>query len=154
MSIRDSILTILDAKGVAYRHIVHDVTLTSMESAAVRGTSMESGVKSIILRGKKTGCNYQFNLPSHRKLDMKAVAAIVKEKCDFESEAVILEKYGLLSGAVPPFGNLLGIPNYVDEAVLLSDTSAFNCGLRTESLIMDRGDLISMIEAEISRFSA
>jgi nondiscriminating aspartyl-tRNA synthetase len=114
---------------------------------------MEDGVKSIIVRGKRSGKNYQFNLPSHRKLDMKAVASLVGERCEFEDEGVIRERYGLLPGAVPPFGDVLGIWSYVDEAVLARTVSAFNCGLRTESVVMERQALLSVIEVKIARFA-
>lgn len=39
-------------------------------------------------------------------------------------------------GGVPPFGNLLGLPNYFDKSINNFENSAFNCGLNTESIIM------------------
>jgi nondiscriminating aspartyl-tRNA synthetase len=114
---------------------------------------MEEGVKALIVRGKSSKKNYQFNIPSHLKLDMKAVQEAVGERCDFEDPAVIKERFGLIVGGVPPFGNLLNIDNYLDEQVQKEGRAAFNCGLTTESIILRSEDLCKIIDPKIGRFS-
>ena len=114
---------------------------------------MEEGVKSLILRGKNTKKNYQFNIPSHLKLDMKAASEIVGEKCEFEDPATILERFGLIVGGVPPFGNLLNLDNYFDEQISSHKQAAFNCGLPTESIVMDAKDLLSVAEPKFGKFT-
>src|SRR5262249_23139697 len=114
---------------------------------------MEEGVKSLIVRGKNTKKNYQFNIPSHCKLDMKAVQEIVGEKCDFEDPAVIQERFGLIIGGVPPFGHLLHLENYFDEQVQNEERYVFNCGLRTESILMRSKDLLKIAEGKLGRFT-
>lgn len=47
---------------------------------------------------------------------------------------------------MPPFGNLIGIPNYFDKSISNFETSAFNCGLNTESIIMKRQDLLNVVD--------
>ena len=105
-----------------------------------------TGVKSIIVRGKKTKKNFQFNIPADFRLDMKVVADIVGEKCEFEDPAVIKERYGLTIGGIPPFGKLLGIDTYFDERIGQMGQVAFNCGLLTESIIMQSQDLVKVAE--------
>ncbi len=51
------------------------------------------------------------------KLDMKACAETVGEKCEFEDPALILERFGLPIGGVHSFGNLLNLDNYFDDRV-------------------------------------
>ena len=114
---------------------------------------MEEGVKSLILRGKNTKKNYQFNIPSHLKLDMKAASELVGEKCEFEDPAVIQERYGLIVGGVPPFGNLLNLDNYFDEQISKKKRAAFNCGLPTESIIMKSKDLLALVDPKVGKFS-
>src|SRR5690606_7881085 len=81
-NIRNEIVRLLKSGSYGYQHMTHDATPTSEDSARVRSTKMEEGVKSIILRGKSSKKNYQVNIPSHLKLDMKAVADLVGEKCE------------------------------------------------------------------------
>ncbi len=153
-NIRSEILRMLRQKGIAFQHLTHEATPTSQDSARVRGTTMEEGVKSIILRGKNTKKNYQFNLPSHAKLDMKAVAEAAKEKCEFEDPVVIKERYGLEIGSIPPFGGLLNIETFYDESIGKNDRAAFNCGLTTESIIMTAKDLVDLVQPKLGKFSA
>ena len=110
-------------------------------------------MKSIILRGKTTKKNYQFNIPSHLKLDMKAASDAVGEKCEFEEPAIIQERFGLIVGGVPPFGQLLNLDNYFDDQIVQQERSAFNCGLPTESIVMKSKDLATLIEPKFGKFS-
>ena len=114
---------------------------------------MEEGVKSLILKGKTSKKNYQFNIPSHLKLDMKAVADQVGEKCEFENAEIIKERFGLIVGGVPPFGQLLNLETFFDEAISLNGVAAFNCGLQTESIIMKSADLIKLVEPKFGKFA-
>ncbi|HEV7736996.1 MAG TPA: YbaK/EbsC family protein, partial [Chlamydiales bacterium] len=152
-NIRNEIIRQLHLHNIEFKHMVHDTTPTSQDSAHIRATKLEEGVKSLIVRGKNSKKNYQFNIPSHLKLDMKAVQEAVGEKCDFEDPAVIKERFGLIIGGVPPFGNLLNVDNYLDEQVKKEERAAFNCGLTTESIIMQSQDLCKITEPKIGKFS-
>ena len=153
-NIRNEMIRLLKDRDMAFEHKIHDATPTSEESARVRGTALEEGIKALILRGKQSKKNYQFNLPAHLKIDMKRVAEIVKEKCEFEDPAVIQERFGLLIGGIPPFGNLLNLETFYDERIQTSQRAAFNCGLATESIIMSVSDLIELVDPKIACFSA
>ncbi len=152
-NIRNEIIRLCHKRDIAFEHLTHQETLTSEESANIRKTKLEEGIKSLILRGKSSKKNYQFNIPSHLKLDAKAASEIVGEKCEFESPAIIEERFGLKVGGVPPFGNLLNIDNYFDETIKNEAKSAFNCGLTTESIVMDSKDLIALADPKWGKFS-
>lgn len=152
-NIRNEIIRLCHHRNISINHVVHEATPTSQDSARIRGTKMEEGVKSLILRGKSTKKNYQFNIPSNYKLDMKAASDLVGEKCEFEDPAIIQERYGLIVGGVPPFGNLLNLDNYFDEKLKEESRAAFNCGLPTESIIMSLKDLITLIDPKWGSFS-
>ncbi len=152
-NIRGEIIRLLKDKDMEYKHLVHEATPTSEDSARVRGTKLEEGVKSILLKGKNSKKNYQFNIPSHLKLDMKAVAEAVGEKCEFEDPAVIEERFGLIIGGVPPFGTLLNLETFFDEEIKKGAQVAFNCGLRTESIVMNTKDLIQLVDPKWGCFT-
>ena len=84
---------------------------------------------------------------------MKAVTDAVGEKCEFEDPEVIKERFGLVVGGVPPFGNLLNLDTFFDERVASHEKAAFNCGLQTESIVMKSKDLIELIQPKIGRFA-
>ena len=140
-NIRNEIIRLLKYNEVDFQHLVNEQP------------NIETGIKALILRGKQTKKNYQFNLLVNDKLDMKKVAEIVQEKCEFESPAVITERFGLTVGGVPPFGNLINLETYFDKKITTNTTIGFNCGLTTESIIMSSVDLIAAIEPKIADFS-
>lgn len=152
-AIRNEIVRLLKDRQIDFKQMTHEATPTSEDSARARGTKMEEGIKSLILKGKNTKKNYQFNIPSHLKLDMKNVAEAVGEKCEFEEPEVIKERFGLIIGSVPPFGTLLNLDTYYDESIPTREKAAFNCGLLTESIIMKPQDLISLVQPKLGRFS-
>lgn len=153
-NIRGEILRQLKAGDIPFTHLVHEPTPSSQDAVNVRGTKPEEGVKAIIIRGKQSKKNYQFNLPGHARLDMKAVALLVGEKCEFEDPQVILERFGLEVGGIPPFGNLLNLDTFYDEAIATHERAAFNCGLTTESIVMPAKELISLVKPKMGRFTA
>ncbi len=152
-NIRNEIVRTLKDKDIEYRHFSHEATITSEDSAKVRNTASEDGIKALILRGKTSKKNYHFNVSSHLKLDMKAVAEIVGEKCEFEDPGVIEERYGLRIGSVPPFGSLLGLQTYYDEKIKEREIAAFNCGLQTESIVMKSKDLFTVADPIFGSFT-
>jgi len=153
-NIRNEIIRLLGQNDMEFQHLEHGETpAASEETAKMRGFPLEDGIKALILRGKKTKKNYQVNIPAHLKVDMKAVAQAVGEKCEFESPAVIEERFGLIIGGVPPFGTLLNLETYFDEKVLERPNAVFNCGLRTESVVMKPQDLLKLVDSKIGKFS-
>lgn len=152
-TVRNEIIRLLKEHEMTYQHLVHVPTPTSEDSARVRGTKLEEGIKAIILKGKSTKRNYQLNIPSHLKLDMKAVSEAVGEKCEFEDPEVIRERFGLIIGGVPPFGSLLNIDTYFDEKVTAAQQCAFNCGMPTESILMQSKDLVTLVQPKIGAFA-
>ncbi len=152
-NIKGAILHLLREKNISFSHLTHEEAHNSAEALfAQKGISC-TGIKALILRGKSSHKNYQFNLPNNCKLDMKAVSEIVGEKCEFETPQAIEERFGLLVGGVPPFGKLLNIPAYFDQSLHNCSLVSFSCGLKTESIVMELLDLSKLLEPEWFKFS-
>jgi nondiscriminating aspartyl-tRNA synthetase len=153
-TVRNEIIRRLRDREFDFQHLTHEETPTASEGAAqMRGFPLREGIKALILRGKRSKKNYQFNISADLKLDMKACAEVVGEKCEFEDPVVILERFGVPVGGVPPFGNLLNLDNYVDEGIARQERAVFNCGLRTESIVMKTRDLFEVIDPKFGNFA-
>lgn len=148
-----TIRELLDSRNVPYDYAEHEPVTTSEQSAKVRGTKIEEGAKAIVLVGKKTKTNYMVVLPANLRVNTKAVAEKTGEPVEMEKPDEILRKYGLEVGGVPPFGNLMSIKVFLDKKLLENDRAAFNCGLRTSSVIMSSKDLAEYCEGEIGEYS-
>ena len=153
-NLRNEIIRLLRHNEIEFTHLEHEnLPVSSVGAADARGFPLEDGVKALILVGKKTKKNYQINIPASLKIDMKAIAEAVGEKCEFEDPAVIKERYGLEIGAVPPFGNLLNLETLFDEQISERNQSVFNCGLRNESILMKPEDLLRIVAPKLGKFT-
>lgn len=152
-NIVNAIRKMIESKNIEYKFEEHEEVVTSQDAARVRGTDLTAGVKAIILKGKKTKENYMVALPANRKINMNLVKKELGEEVAMEDPAVILEKYGVQVGGVPPFGNLLGLKVLFDQKILDVKDIDFNCGKRTCSIEMKSEDLQSLIDGMLGEWS-
>lgn len=138
----------LEEKGIKFEYQKHEPVRTSQEAAAIRGTKLEEGIKALILRGNKSGKNIMYCLPATEKIDMNKLKVLEGESFEFEKPDVILEKYGIEVGGVPPFGFLFGLKTYYSKSII-QDMSNFNSGTRIESISLKTSDLLDLVGPEI-----
>src|SRR5690606_5912931 len=112
---------------------------------------------ALILRLSKSRANIMVVLSGNLKIDSKKLKKAVGEDISFEDPNIIFEKYGIIIGGVPPFGNLLdeGIEMFIDQKLFLNDTSSYNCGKKTASITMKATDYKNLMQdiAVIGNFS-
>ena len=150
-NIRNEIIRILKYRSFDYKYLIHEETPALEESACMPNPSYDAGIKALILRTKNSKKNVQINIPGHKKVDMRAVAEAVGEKCEFEDPEVIFERFGLKVGGIPPFGTLLNIETYFDIGI--RGCCHFNCGFLTETIEMNAEELLEIVQPRIGLFA-
>lgn len=144
----------LDGLGVAYRHLHHEPTRTSEESARVRGEDVRVGGKALLIKIDKVF--RLFVLSAALKFDSAAVRRrFGAKKIRFATADELYDLTGLVPGSVPPFGRpILPFDLFVDESILANEKIAFNAGSLTESIIMSVDDYRRVAQPETFRFAA
>eukprot|EP00533_Pseudo-nitzschia_delicatissima_P013111 CAMPEP_0197281558 /NCGR_PEP_ID=MMETSP1432-20130617/22930_1 /TAXON_ID=44447 /ORGANISM="Pseudo-nitzschia delicatissima, Strain UNC1205" /LENGTH=186 /DNA_ID=CAMNT_0042748375 /DNA_START=192 /DNA_END=752 /DNA_ORIENTATION=+ len=155
-----SITAFLDQNEIEYKTVHHEETLTSEDSARVRGVPLSTGGKALLLKIDETIQSYfcLFVMSASRKLNSKAIKKEFKKldkpvKSTRFATADELAKItnGLVPGCVPPFGKpILKIAGdydvylelYVDTSIQENEVIAFNAGSLTDSVIMSANDYI------------
>jgi Ala-tRNA(Pro) deacylase len=126
-AVSNNVLAFLKSCGCDLTVTEHEPTLTSEDSARVRGESLRSGAKALFVKvthekGAKAG-QVDFVvvvIPADRKLDSKGLrkyfgGASIK----FASEEELNQKTGLVKGSLPPLGCCVGgYMTLVDQDVL------------------------------------
>ena len=144
------ICELLEKNKIAYKLFEHPPVHTSEEAARVRGVSMESGAKAMIVRSE--GKFYEFVLAAHKRLDLDAVKRILKTKsASLASVDEVKSVTDCVPGSVPPFGNVFGIPVYADSSLAL--TLNFNVGLLEKSIQMSLNDWKRIVNPREDSFS-
>ncbi|MGI8647720.1 MAG: hypothetical protein DLM55_09910 [Acidimicrobiales bacterium] len=152
MSLTDEIEAHLSNLGAPYKILEHEAVTTSADAARVRGVELSSGAKALLIKAK--GDYALFVLSAALQVDWKAVKSILSTKdARLATEEELLDRTGLTKGSVPPFGNLLGIPVYVDNSILEEDLVRFNAASLVKSIEMSGGALLNAVEGEWAVFA-
>lgn len=148
-----AIRALLDARGIAYRHVQHPPTRTSEESALARGEDLRIGGKALLVKVDKAF--RLFVLSASRRFDSPAVRRhFDAKKSRFATPDELHELTGLVPGSVPPFGEpILPFPLYVDTSITRNERIAFNAGSLTDSLILTTADYLAVASPTILEFT-
>jgi len=135
MDVLSGIRKLLDDNNVEYKCWDHPPVHTSEEAAKIRGTPLESGAKALVLRSE--GKFLMVVIAGDKKMDFKKVKkAIGSDRLTLATPDEVLQVTHCVIGAVPPFGNLFGIPVYLDKSLLRSPIINFNAGKHGTSIAM------------------
>ncbi|MDR3747387.1 MAG: YbaK/EbsC family protein [Acidobacteriota bacterium] len=144
----------LDANHVKYVIISHSKAYTAQGIAAVSHISGKELAKSVIL--KLDGALAMAVLPASYQVDLAAFKravgvreALLATEREFKQHFPDCE-----TGAMPPFGNLYGIPVYVDESLTEDQEIAFNAGSHYELIRLSYEDYDRLVHPEVLSFSS
>lgn len=137
-----ALLALLRRSGASFGEMAHAPTRTSAESAAVRGASLSSGAKALLLRAGKPlshGSPHVLAvMPASHNLSWERAREVLgAAKLSLAPMTDVAALTGCIPGAVPPFGSLfVGVRTLVDPALLAQGPAInFNSGLRTHSVL-------------------
>lgn len=132
----------------------HEPTLTSEDSAKVRGEELKTGGKALLLKIDK-GFKL-FVLAADKKLNSKKIKKNFKVKSiRFSTKEELYTLTQLVSGSVPPFGKpILDFELFVDNSICKNEVICFNAGSLEDSIRMKVRDYIKVAKPnEIFDFS-
>lgn len=153
MSIYEAILALLAREQIVYHALHHVPTVTSEESARIRGEDLRVGGKAIVL---KVGEEFRlFVVSAALRVDTIALKQYFGvKKIRFASPEELLTLTGLVPGSIPPFGRpILPFDLFVDPSILDNVKIAFNAGSLTESIIMPVTDYIRVAQPKVLPFA-
>jgi Ala-tRNA(Pro) deacylase len=138
----------LRQQGARFRIMEHAPVFTSEDAARVRGTPIEAGAKALVFLAADRPIHAV--LPGARRVDNARLRAVLGTRTlRFATQEELLALTGCVPGAVPPFGNLFGLPVIVDEALAEQEEIAFNAGSNAVSIIMRGDDFIRLSGARV-----
>jgi Ala-tRNA(Pro) deacylase len=143
----------LDQKGVRYTSVAHPTVYTTQQTAEAAHIPGRWMAKTVMV--KLDGRMAMAVVPAVYRLNLDALAkaagasqAILASEAEFDALFPDVEP-----GAMPPFGNLYGLPVYVSEELAENRRIAFNAGTHIEVIEMDFADFGRLVEPTILRFS-
>jgi len=145
--------TYLDDNTIKYVSIIHSQAYTAQqtaESAHVPGKEM---AKTVMV--KINNELVMLVLPASEKVDLDLVkGAFHTDSVQLASEPEFKDRFpNCETGAMPPFGNLYGMPVYVEEALARNTDIAFNAGSHTELIKLSWQDYNRLVKPKTVRIS-
>jgi Ala-tRNA(Pro) deacylase len=149
----NKVKSFLDGHEVKYVVISHSKAYTAQGIAAVSHIPGKFLAKTVIV--KLDGALAMAVLPASYQVDLIALKRGVGVKdAELASEREFKQHFpDCETGAMPPFGNLYGIPVYVDETLIEDDEIAFNAGSHHELIRMTYTDFDRLVRPEVFSFS-
>jgi Ala-tRNA(Pro) deacylase len=148
----EQIESLLTQRAVPFTVLRHEAVYTSEEAAAVRGSTLSSGAKALIV---KAGDRFVLVvLPADRKLDSKKARAVLGVKAlRFASKEEVEQLTGLQPGSIPPFGSLFNLPTYCDPTLADNPAINFNAGDHAISIAMRYADYALVERPQMGLFA-
>ncbi len=151
-SVFEEIVALLKENKIEHEVMQHEPVLTSEDAARVRNTPLAEGAKALVMYAD--GKPIMVVVPADKKANTNSLKKTYNIKdlrmaSKEEAETVTRTKIG----AIPPLGNLFGIPLYVDETLGNNEMVVFNAGEHTKSIRMKYRDFVTVSSPTIGSFT-
>lgn len=150
MPILSKLKEFLNANGVAHQVRSHRPAFTAQEVAAAEHIPGREMAKVVMVRDGGTYLMAVLTAPHYLDLERLERAA-GRTGLRLASEADFARLFpGCDPGAMPPFGNLYGMPVWVDEALTRDDEIAFNAGTHEQTVHMKYADFARLVQPGVA----
>lgn len=153
MAIPDKLQHFLEDNHALYEHTVHPQAYTARDVARAEHVPAHEIAKSIVFHTEQ-GYGLAV-LPADCDVDLQELRAglgVSHLRLAAEHEIATLFPDTEL-GAMPPFGNLYGLPVYADAGLLGMESIAFNGGTHRDSVHMKTADFRRLARPVVLSFS-
>ncbi len=152
MSVFEAIKSLLDRNNIEYKLTQHEPVFTSEQAALVRGVSLASGAKAMVVKSKENNFCLAV-ISAAEKIDWKKLAEIVKtKKITLATSEEIKNITDCTIGSVPPFGNLIHLETLIDKSLSKQGNINFNPGVHDHSIRMKFDDYFKLSGGKIVEF--
>jgi Ala-tRNA(Pro) deacylase len=154
MAIHDRLRDFLTLKNVRFDIIKHPETFTAQETAHMERVSGKQMAKVVMINAD--GKNVMAVLPAASQLSFPKFKKLIGAK---EMRLASEKEFKALFpdcevGAMPPFGDLYGLPFFVDLSLAYNSFIIFNAGTHQESIRMSYRDYEKIAEPDLVEFKA
>lgn len=140
---------LLDEAHALYTTLTHDRTVTAHETAAAAHVANQRFAKTVML--KVDGNLAMMVMPAAYRVDLTRLSrALGGSEVELAEEGEFKDAFPDCElGAMPPFGNLYGMPVYVDSRMAEQPEIVFNAGSHTDAVRMPYAEFEKLAQPEM-----
>jgi Ala-tRNA(Pro) deacylase len=151
MPILRKLKTLLDEAKVSYEVYNHPLAYTAQEIAAQQHFSGKEMAKVVILEVDHK--LIMGVIPASRKINLITTKTSLSAKeVRLATEDTFISRFPECEiGAMPPFGNLFGVPVVVDPALEKDEYIYFNAGNHVQTVRLKYRDFVKLVSPQVAR---
>jgi Ala-tRNA(Pro) deacylase len=149
MEMPKRLIECLDENKAPYEVLHHPEAVTAQRIAQAEHVKGRHHAKVVIV---KSGDEYlMMVLPADHHIDLEKVEKAVGKVASLGQEQEFKSLFpDCVIGAMPPFGNLYGLPTYVDQSLTDQDYIVFEAGTHTDAIKMSYRDYEKIVEPKVN----
>ena len=143
----------LDQHKIPYTVITHSPAYTAQGIAGLTHISGKELAKTVMV--KLDGKLVMAVLPANFHVDLASLRRALKAKTvELAAEEDFSQRFAECeTGAMPPFGNLYGLPVFADENLARDQEIVFNAGSHTEVIKLAFEDFERLVKPKVMAFT-
>ena len=148
MEIPKRLIDCLNENNVTYEILHHPEAVTAQRSAQAEHIKGRHHAKVVMI--KSGGQHLMMVLPADHQIDLEKVEKTIGKAVSLDKENEFKSLFpDSATGAMPPFGNLYGLPTYVDKRLAEQDYIVFEAGTHTDAIKMSYSDYEKIVKPKI-----
>jgi len=149
MEIPRRLIECLDENKVRYQVLQHPEAVSAQRIAQAEHVKGRHHAKVVIV--KASDAHLMIVLPADHHIDLEKIEKAVGKPVSLGKEQEFKSFFpDCAIGAMPPFGNLYGLPTYVEEDLAEQDYIVFEAGTHTDAIKMSYGDYEKIVKPKVN----
>jgi Ala-tRNA(Pro) deacylase len=148
MKIPVQLIDCLNESKVRYEILHHPEAVTAQRIAQAEHVKGRHHAKVVMI--KSGGERLMAVLPADHQIDLEKVGKVIGKTASLDSEKEFKSLFpDCAIGAMPPFGNLYGLPTFVDKSLAAQDYIVFEAGTHSDAIKLSYRDYEKIVKPEV-----
>ena len=149
MEIPKQLIDCLDGNKVSYEVLHHPEAVTAQRIAQAEHVKGRHHAKVVMV--KSGDQHLMMVLPADHQIDLEKVEKAIGKAVSLDNEQEFKTLFSDCAiGAMPPFGNLYGLPTYVEQSLAEQDYIVFEAGTHTDAIKMSYRDYERIVKPKVN----
>ena len=149
MEIPRRLIDSLKENRIRYEILQHPEAVSAQRIAQAEHVKGRHHAKVVIV--KSGDDRLMIVLPADHHIDLEKVEKAVGKSVSMDKEQEFKSLFtDCVIGAMPPFGNLYGLPTYVDQSLAEQDYIVFEAGTHTDAIKMNYRDYEKIVKPKVN----
>jgi len=138
----------LNESKVRYEILHHPEAVTAQRIAQAEHVKGRHHAKVVMIKSGEQ--RLMAVLPADHQIDLEKVGKVIGKTASLDSEKEFKSLFpDCAIGAMPPFGNLYGLPTYVDKTLAAQDYIVFEAGTHSDAIKLSYRDYEKIVKPQV-----